>query len=113
MSHLPAYISADDGAICCPVCGRETHDNNTNVHLGPVTIRQNTSETIVDRDSDKVRVVQSRGERGSVVTVAMFCESGHRFDLRLAFCKGATYLTTMPGESFDVANETPAELWRD
>lgn len=109
----PAYVNVDDGSICCPVCGRERDADNTSVHIGPVTVRQNTSETTVDRETDTTRTVPKSSEMGAVVTVAMWCEAGHQFNLRLAFHKGATYLTATPGEPFDVTNETPAELWRD
>ena len=112
MSHLPAFINPNDGSICCPICGREDHYDNLNVHLGPVSVRQNGTETTVDREGDKVRTVTPNG-RGSTVSLALWCESGHRFSIQFSFHKGSTYLTIEPGESFDLANEKPPELWRD
>lgn len=112
MSHTPAFMRSDDGAICCPICGIETHRDNANVHLGPVSVQQNATETIVDRENERVRAV-APGARGSIVTLSMWCESGHRFDIVFSFHKGSTYVTTQSGESFDLANEVPSELWRD
>jgi len=46
--------------------------------------------------------------RGSVITVPMFCEHGHAFEMKIGFHKGGTFLWTE--ELADIwTEETPSE----
>jgi hypothetical protein len=45
--------------------------------------------------------------------IAFWCEAGHWFALVFQFHKGATFVQTLDGSSFNPEEECPEELWRD
>lgn len=93
--------------VVCPVCGCEF------CHMQSVAVKQNDRVDIVTRErSDRVTSKSlANKERGSVVLLTMWCESGgHEFSLRLQFHKGSTYL--FPEYVRDIDGPI-SELWRD
>ena len=77
-----------------------------------VRVHQKGMVTIVDKDKDTVHELPLEGTRGSIVSIACWCEGGgHSFDMILKFHKGSTFIgySQVP----DDVDYRHTELWRD
>lgn len=106
---LRKFIETREGKpILCASCGFEY------VHLGPVHVRSGTHSFDIGDNLTIEKHDDVPCGRGSVVTIDLWCESGHRFELELAFHKGMTYVSSRAVGEYDLkGKDAPAELWRD
>lgn len=104
----PVCGGETEALVSCPVCGFEC------THIQAVAVKQGTRVDLITATENIQRIDDNAhvSERGSIVRIAMFCESGHLFNVCLAFHKGTTSIYT---ESEPEEEETPQteELWRD
>lgn len=90
--------------VLCPSCGFNY------VHLGPVHISQGPrsydvgNQLTIEKGADAF-------PRGSIVTLDMWCESRHRFQLEFQFHKGQTFVTARIIGDLE-PDKTAPELWR-
>lgn len=101
---------AQDGPcmrLICPSCGC------FEVHLGPVSVRQGKTETIVKREISAELEHPVAAGRGSTITISCFCEAGCRFELSLAFHKGSSCFDWLLLPDSKDETEEEEELWRD
>ena len=93
-------------ALCCPVCG------NTYVHPAKVVVEQGSTKTVVDHEATSVQPTdRGKHHRGSEITLAFWCEGGHRFEYRMDFHKGQMFCELVACYSGPYL--TDAELWRN
>jgi len=99
-------LSNKEAGLCCPVCG------NPYVHPAEVAVEQGRTKTVVVCESTCVQPTErGSSHRGSKISLAFWCESGHRFEYRMAFQKGQLFCELLscsggPQTSSD-------ELWRN
>ena len=99
-------LSNDLTGLCCPICG------NTFVHPAKVVVEQGSTKTVVVHEATSVQPTdRGKHHRGSEITLAFWCEGGHRFEYRMAFHKGQLFCELLACYSGPCL--TDAELWRN
>lgn len=93
--------------IHCPVCGFDC------VHLESVIINKGNQDITLDEASVSITKATPKG-RGSLVSVTLWCESGHKWVEHTQFHKGnlLRWHTPIVEDSSSVI-ETATDLWRD
>jgi hypothetical protein len=102
----PPLVLGTATDIRCPYCESE------HVHLGPVAVVSGEAAVRVTGNCDVERIPWGEQRRGAAVTLAMFCEAGHRWATALNFHKGTTAVECQALDPFRPGDE-PEELWRD
>lgn len=101
----------EHGQILCGVCG------SSFVHIEACSTIQNRKMHMVTCAGVHIKDNEPsiRASRGSEIRIAMWCESGHRFGIVLAFHKGNTTIECFNGPTFMPGDldECPLDLWRD
>jgi hypothetical protein len=108
-SNLPGWPPLVIGSatdVQSPYCASE------NVHLGPVTVVSGEAAVRVTGNCEVEVIPWGEQRRGATVTLAMFCEAGHRWTTALSFLKGTTAVVCQALDPFRPGDE-PEELWRD
>jgi hypothetical protein len=99
-------LSDNVAGLACPICG------NTYVHPAKVAVEQGSTKTVVVHEATCVQPTD-RGShhRGSEISLAFWCEGGHRFEYRMAFQKGHLFCELLACCGGPYLSD--AELWRN
>lgn len=99
-------LGDNEAGLCCPICG------DTYVHPAEVAVEQGRTKTVVICEATCVQPTErGSSHRGSEITLAFWCESGHRFEYRMAFQKGQLFCEL---HSRSGGPQTSSdELWRN
>jgi len=89
-----SFSSNDNEAIlCCPVCGFNY------VHIGAVEVRQGKTMAVSAGDRTEVLGNDRPWNKGSQITINLWCENYHGFSYTLKFHKGNTTLALVAGDA--------------
>lgn len=101
--------SLQDPMILCPSC------EGAQIHLGPIQVDQGKDKYAVGKNlAVHAEATPESQVRGSIVTMNLWCEEGHRCQIEFRFHKGSTYFRCIPLKDFDPEKDNSfPELWRD
>lgn len=103
------YWDEFGGCLTCPVCAFEY------VHLQSVEVDQGASIATVDASGCRLvgRDTAKIAQRGSLIRLRMWCESGHVFAQVFRFHKGMTFVRVDVEDAVEDDIGSLDELWRD
>jgi hypothetical protein len=100
--------------IDCPACGP---DAAVGIHISAVSVVQGGPQTIITRTDVRHDYAEPDNRRGSTISIALWCETGHLFGIIISFHKGTVYIEHTDAAQLPTndADEPiwPQELWRD